>query len=160
MAFSPHVFHLLLDKYHSKLQLEEINFLMIVSWDNHISKISSALWGLKSLKLVSAWWWWMNTDYLNNYFKMFFTPPILGWSIRCLCITSRRVLSPFLFIFYSFYFNSFVSGCIMHSCCSQNTILVDGVKVHSDDTIVIKDGSQIIPGPNRECQILLIFMAV
>ncbi|KAL3021210.1 hypothetical protein AAZX31_05G185000 [Glycine max] len=38
----------------------------------------------------------------------------------------------------------------MHSCCSQNTILVDGVKVHSDDTIVIKDGSQIIPGPDRE----------
>ncbi|KAH1135344.1 hypothetical protein GLYMA_05G198100v4 [Glycine max] len=33
---------------------------------------------------------------------------------------------------------------------SQNTILVDGVKVHSDDTIVIKDGSQIIPGPDRE----------
>ena len=70
------------------------------------------------------------------------------------------MLSPFLFIFYSFYFNSFVSGCIMHSCCSQNTILVDGVKVHSDDTIVIKDGSQIIPGPDREGQSLLIFMAV
>ncbi|TKY60498.1 E3 ubiquitin-protein ligase CHFR [Spatholobus suberectus] len=33
---------------------------------------------------------------------------------------------------------------------SQNTILVDGTEVHSDDTIVIKDGSQIIPGPDRE----------
>ncbi|KAL2342850.1 hypothetical protein Fmac_004135 [Flemingia macrophylla] len=33
---------------------------------------------------------------------------------------------------------------------SQNTILVDGGEVHSDDTIVIKDGSQIIPGPDRE----------
>lgn len=37
----------------------------------------------------------------------------------------------------------------MHSCCSQNTILVDGVELHSDDTIVIKDGSQIIPGTDR-----------
>ncbi|CAJ1937677.1 unnamed protein product [Sphenostylis stenocarpa] len=33
---------------------------------------------------------------------------------------------------------------------SKNTILVDGAKVQSDDTIVIKDGSQIIPGPDRE----------
>ena len=48
----------------------------------------------------------------------------------------------------------------MHSRCSQNTILVDGVELHSDDTIVIKDGSQIIPGPDREGQSLLIFMAV
>ncbi|XP_020233494.1 E3 ubiquitin-protein ligase CHFR isoform X2 [Cajanus cajan] len=33
---------------------------------------------------------------------------------------------------------------------SQNTILVDGAELHSDDTIVIKDGSQIIPRPDRE----------
>jgi len=48
----------------------------------------------------------------------------------------------------------------MNSCCSQDTILVDGAVLHSDDTIVIKDGSQIIPGPDSEGQILLIFMAV
>ncbi|KAL9329823.1 hypothetical protein ACSQ67_004826 [Phaseolus vulgaris] len=33
---------------------------------------------------------------------------------------------------------------------SQDTILVDGAVLHSDDTIVIKDGSQIIPGPDSE----------
>jgi len=48
----------------------------------------------------------------------------------------------------------------MNSCCSQDTILVDGAELHNDDTIVIKDGSQIIPGPDREGQILLIIVAV
>jgi hypothetical protein len=41
-------------------------------------------------------------------------------------------------------------GCITHLCCSSNTILVDGAEVGNGDTAVIKDGSEIIPGPDRE----------
>lgn len=37
-------------------------------------------------------------------------------------------------------------------CCSPNTILVDGVEVCNEDTVVIKDGSEIISGPDREGQ--------
>jgi hypothetical protein len=33
---------------------------------------------------------------------------------------------------------------------SSNTILVDGAEVGNGDTAVIKDGSEIIPGPDRE----------
>ncbi|XP_027342449.1 E3 ubiquitin-protein ligase CHFR [Abrus precatorius] len=33
---------------------------------------------------------------------------------------------------------------------SPNTVLVDGAELCSDDTIIIKDGSKIIPGPDRE----------
>ncbi|KAF7840193.1 E3 ubiquitin-protein ligase CHFR [Senna tora] len=33
---------------------------------------------------------------------------------------------------------------------SPNTILVDGAEVLSESTVVIKDGSEIIPGPDRE----------
>ncbi|XP_061369902.1 uncharacterized protein LOC133312678 isoform X2 [Gastrolobium bilobum] len=33
---------------------------------------------------------------------------------------------------------------------SSNTILVDGAEVCNDDTLVIKDGSEIIPAPDRE----------
>ncbi|KAK4264618.1 hypothetical protein QN277_025771 [Acacia crassicarpa] len=33
---------------------------------------------------------------------------------------------------------------------SQNTILVDGAEVHNEDSILIKDGSEIISGPDRE----------
>lgn len=48
----------------------------------------------------------------------------------------------------------------MNSLLSQNTILVDGAEVLSNDTIAIKDGSQIIPGPDGEGLCILIFMAV
>lgn len=41
-------------------------------------------------------------------------------------------------------------ACIAHSCCSSNTILVDGVEVGKGDTVVIKDRSEIIPGPAKE----------
>ncbi|OIW18239.1 hypothetical protein TanjilG_06323 [Lupinus angustifolius] len=33
---------------------------------------------------------------------------------------------------------------------SPNTILVDGAEVQNENTVVIKDGSEIIPGPDRE----------
>ncbi|CAL0306703.1 unnamed protein product [Lupinus luteus] len=32
---------------------------------------------------------------------------------------------------------------------SPNTILVDGTEVHNENTVVIKDGSEIIPGPDK-----------
>ena len=38
----------------------------------------------------------------------------------------------------------------MHSCCRPNTILVDGAEVCNEDSVVIKDGSEIIPGPDGE----------
>lgn len=48
----------------------------------------------------------------------------------------------------------------MHSCCSPNTILVDGAAVCNDETIVIKDGSEIISGSDKEGQSYFIIIIV